>query len=92
MLNKKIREFEGDISGSAMNTPEGTVTGVMYGNESNLMIMKHWLKNVGSPRSRIDRCEIKNEQKNIERPFVGFKHNRKIPLCCSPDYCSCNVL
>ena len=44
MLNKKIKRFEGDISGSAMNTPEGTVTGVMYGNESNLMIMKHWLK------------------------------------------------
>ena len=67
----------------------------MFGNEKKLEKMKnwYWLKNVGSPRSRIlIKCEIKNIQKQVERGIVGFKHNRKIPLCCSPDNCTCSIL
>lgn len=72
MMNKKMKEFKNnDVSGSAINTKEGTVKGIMFGNEENLEEMKNWLKNVGSPRSRIDKCEIKNIQKQVERGIVG---------------------
>ena len=92
-LKGNENEFKNnDVSGSAINTKEGTVKGIMFGNEENLEEMKNWLKNVGSPRSRIDKCEIKNIQKQVERGIVGFKHNRKIPLCCSPDNCTCSIL
>ena len=45
----------------------------------------YWLKNVGSPRSRIlIKCEIKNIQKQVERGIVGahfffLQRNSKVP-------------
>ena len=75
------------LSAKAENTKTGTVKGVVYGGEENLMKMKHWLEHVGSPRSVIDRCEFKNEQKNVKRLIVGFTSNRFWPLWLSPDFC-----
>ena len=41
MMNKKMKEFKNnDVSGSAINTKEGTVKGIMFGNEENLEEMK----------------------------------------------------
>ena len=78
MMNKKMKEFKNnDVSGSAINTTEGTCGRwkvSVFGNEKKLEKMKnwYWLKNVGSPRSRIlIKCEIKNIQKQVERGIVG---------------------
>lgn len=75
------------LSAKAENTKTGTVKGVVYGGAENLVKMKHWLEHVGSPRSVIDRCEFKNEQKNVKRLIVGFTSNRFWPLWLSPDFC-----
>ena len=101
-MNLKIMTYQvPPYGGSAINTQRrGRADGERYqclvpGNEKKLEKMKnwYWLKNVGSPRSRIlIKCEIKNIQKQVERGIVGFKHNRKIPLCCSPDNCTCSIL
>lgn len=40
--------------------------GVAQGEESNIKTVKHWLSQVGSRHSRIERCQFKNE-KTIER-------------------------
>ena len=93
MMYKKLQEFNGDVSGSAMNTSSGTVRGELFGSKANLEKMKLWLSLTGSPRSRIDSCRITNERQNVEREIVGYKHNRKLPLWCSPDTCcSCNII
>ncbi|KAH8852119.1 hypothetical protein KSF78_0001049 [Schistosoma japonicum] len=34
--------------------------------------VKHWLCNVGSPNSHIDKCQFKNERKISQLHFKGF--------------------
>ncbi|XP_058449743.1 acylphosphatase-2-like [Malaya genurostris] len=43
------------LHGWCMNTRDGTVKGVMEGDERNINEMKHWLQTKGSPSSRIDK-------------------------------------
>ena len=80
-MNLKIMTYQvPPYGGSAINTQRrGRADGERYqclvpGNEKKLEKMKnwYWLKNVGSPRSRIlIKCEIKNIQKQVERGIVG---------------------
>ncbi len=60
------------LVGWVMNTKQNTVIGQMQGPEADIKKMKDWLKNKGSPQSRIDKAEFKNE-KSIEKPeFTEF--------------------
>uniref|UniRef100_A0A672G0D3 Acylphosphatase-like domain-containing protein n=1 Tax=Salarias fasciatus TaxID=181472 RepID=A0A672G0D3_SALFA len=43
-------------------TRQGTVVGQIQGPEDQVKEMKFWLKNVGSPSSRIDRAVFSNER------------------------------
>ena len=38
-----MQDFNGDVSGSAMNTLSGTVRGKLFGSKANLEKMKLWL-------------------------------------------------
>jgi acylphosphatase len=62
-----------NLVGWVMNTQEGTVVGQIQGSEDKIKKMKEWLNKTGSPKSRIDRTEFKNE-KHIEKfEFKEFK-------------------
>ncbi|PSN41638.1 Acylphosphatase-2 [Blattella germanica] len=64
------------LRGWCMNTDKGTVTGTMEGPERKVEEMKKWLVSVGSPKSRIERAEFKNE-KNVEKySFQEFRIKR----------------
>ncbi|XP_075146758.1 acylphosphatase 2 [Haematobia irritans] len=53
------------LKGWCMNTSEGTVKGQLEGPQNELNEMKDWLKNRGSPSSRIDKA-VFSEMKEIE--------------------------
>ncbi|KAF5299101.1 hypothetical protein FQR65_LT09459 [Abscondita terminalis] len=61
-----------NIKGWCKNTKKGTVLGVMEGEESKINIMKNWLENVGSPASKIEKAEFKNEKTITNFSFNGF--------------------
>eukprot|EP01026_Neomeris_dumetosa_P037722 TRINITY_DN3058_c0_g1_i5.p1 TRINITY_DN3058_c0_g1~~TRINITY_DN3058_c0_g1_i5.p1 ORF type:complete len:126 (-),score=4.58 TRINITY_DN3058_c0_g1_i5:100-477(-) len=46
------------LVGWVMNTQKGTVIGQMQGEEHKVKEMQEWLRNVGSPQSRIDKVEF----------------------------------
>lgn len=50
------------LTGYVKNTSRGTVIGTAQGSEEAVKAMKRWLQNVGSPKSRIDKCEFRNER------------------------------
>ncbi|GFO34695.1 acylphosphatase-2 [Plakobranchus ocellatus] len=50
------------LSGWVQNTSTGTVVGCIEGSEDKVKIMKRWLQETGSPRSRIDKCIFKDEK------------------------------
>ncbi|XP_017784176.1 PREDICTED: acylphosphatase-2-like [Nicrophorus vespilloides] len=61
------------LGGYCMNTEKGTVTGVMEGNVEKVEIMKKWLREVGSPSSRIDKAEFTKEisiPRQYEKEFI----------------------
>ncbi|XP_054258599.1 acylphosphatase-2-like isoform X2 [Macrosteles quadrilineatus] len=58
------------LRGWCMNTDEGTVTGVMEGDQKQIEEMKKWLQLTGSPQSKIEKAVFKNE-KNVD--VSGFK-------------------
>ncbi|XP_014255958.1 acylphosphatase-1-like [Cimex lectularius] len=60
------------LNGFVQNTPRGTVIGALEGRVSAIEKMKNWLKNTGSPKSRIERVDFENE-KTIQSPsYSGF--------------------
>ncbi|KAH8852120.1 Acylphosphatase-2 [Schistosoma japonicum] len=60
------------IVGWIKNTENGTVTGECEGSSVGVDAFKHWLCNVGSPNSHIDKCQFKNERKISQLHFKGF--------------------
>ncbi len=46
-----------------MNTEKGTVVGQMQGKEVSVLKMKEWLKNTGSPKSKIEKAQFTSEKK-----------------------------
>ncbi|KAK9892281.1 hypothetical protein WA026_019088 [Henosepilachna vigintioctopunctata] len=64
------------LKGYCMNTERGTVQGTIQGEVSKINMMKNWLQKTGSPSSRIERAEFKNE-KDIKAPsFNDFAIRR----------------
>jgi acylphosphatase len=53
----KAREL--GLIGWVKNTEKGTVLGQAEGDSAAIASMKNWLCNVGSPSSKIEKCDIK---------------------------------
>nr|XP_002121582.2 acylphosphatase-2-like [Ciona intestinalis] len=49
------------VAGWVLNTKGGTVQGFLEGSQQSVSKVKNWLKSVGSPKSRIDKCTFYNE-------------------------------
>ncbi|XP_067941351.1 acylphosphatase-2-like [Watersipora subatra] len=60
------------VCGWVMNTQTMTVVGTAQGSKEMLQQMKHWLSKVGSKRSRISKCDIKNERTLSALEFSDF--------------------
>ncbi|XP_068246201.1 acylphosphatase-2-like isoform X1 [Palaemon carinicauda] len=67
---KQAKKLE--IRGWCKNTDRQTVEGQLEGVEQQVSIMKDWLRNTGSPSSRIDKAEFKNEKDIEDYTFSGF--------------------
>ncbi|GJQ76323.1 hypothetical protein Trydic_g2046 [Trypoxylus dichotomus] len=65
-----------NLRGWCMNTEKGTVQGVMQGELSNIEMMKQWLKNTGSPSSRIEKAEFRNQADIKNLTFTSFDIKR----------------
>ncbi|XP_042908497.2 acylphosphatase-1 isoform X2 [Parasteatoda tepidariorum] len=60
------------LKGWCMNTSSGTVLGTMQGPEEKIIEMKDWLKHTGSPHSKIEKAEFKNERHLSKEEFSDF--------------------
>ncbi|KAM9134055.1 acylphosphatase-2-like isoform 1-T1 [Pangshura tecta] len=72
---RKYTEDQGKklgVVGWVKNTPYGTVTGQVQGPKEKIEIMKNWLRNVGSPMSRIDQAVFSNEREISTLEFPNF--------------------
>ncbi|XP_059161046.1 acylphosphatase-2-like isoform X1 [Physella acuta] len=63
------------LTGWVQNTQGGTVIGCIEGPEDKIKIMKKWLQETGSPKSRIEKCVFKDEKKVDSKHFHGFTVN-----------------
>ncbi|KYM97165.1 Acylphosphatase-1, partial [Cyphomyrmex costatus] len=61
------------LKGWCMNTPNGTVVGHMEGTKTQINEMKEWLRHTGSPQSRIDKAEFRNEKEISQPSFSNFE-------------------
>ncbi|ELT98378.1 hypothetical protein CAPTEDRAFT_123871 [Capitella teleta] len=64
------------LVGWVKNTTSNTVTGTIQGSEGKVNQMKHWLQHKGSPKSKITRCEFKNEKHVDSLEFSNFSIDR----------------
>ncbi|TMS00959.1 Acylphosphatase-2 [Larimichthys crocea] len=60
------------LSGWVKNTKQGTVIGQIQGPLDKVNDMKHWLKTIGSPSSRIDRAVFSNEREISKLEINSF--------------------
>lgn len=65
------------LRGWCQNTPKGTVVGAIQGPPEKVTEMKTWLKNVGSPASRIDKVVFTNENSIDDYTYTDFEIVRK---------------
>ncbi|KAL9958075.1 hypothetical protein ACROYT_G035043 [Oculina patagonica] len=68
----RINAVKHGLVGWVMNTQCSTVVGQLQGEAGSVRLMKKWLKETGSPKSRIDRCEFKNERTISKLEFSNF--------------------
>ncbi|XP_037068476.1 acylphosphatase-1-like [Pollicipes pollicipes] len=60
------------VVGWCRNTPRDTVEGQAQAAAPVLAEMKRWLREVGSPQSKIERAEFRNEREVAELDYQGF--------------------
>ncbi|XP_029906967.1 acylphosphatase-2-like [Myripristis murdjan] len=60
------------VSGWVKNTRRGSVVGQVQGPRDKVDQMRNWLRNVGSPSSRIDRTVFSNERDLSKLEIHGF--------------------
>ncbi|XP_036442490.1 acylphosphatase-2 isoform X1 [Colossoma macropomum] len=75
LIYTKYTEDQGKklgVNGWVKNTRQGTVIGQVQGPQDKVDEMKHWLRYVGSPSSRIDRAEFTNERDISKLELRGF--------------------
>ncbi|XP_071973996.1 acylphosphatase-2-like isoform X2 [Engystomops pustulosus] len=61
------------VVGWVKNTPHGTVTGQVQGSKEKVEKMKNWLRDIGSPMSRIDKAVFLNERQIQDLEYTNFK-------------------
>ena len=62
-----------ELVGWVKNTRNDTVVGQCQGEDSKMELMKRWLCKVGSPSSRIDKCDISNEKEISQLEYSKFE-------------------
>ena len=64
-----------DNKGWCKNTKENTVKGEAIGEKPNIDKFAHWLTNIGSPKSVIEKCEtsISDATEEHMKQFKSFK-------------------
>ncbi|RDD42613.1 Acylphosphatase-1 [Trichoplax sp. H2] len=72
---KKANQLK--LVGWVKNTPHNTVVGVIQGPHDSIETMRIWLSTKGSPKSRITKCEFKNNLSIASREFQSFTIIRK---------------
>lgn len=72
----KLKSDELGLKGWCMNTKQNTVRGVIEGKKENLNIIKKWLQEEGSPKSRIEKAIFSNETTISEYSFENFEIRR----------------
>lgn len=60
------------LRGWCQNTQNGTVIGTVQGPVENVNKMTTWLREVGSPASRIEKLELKNENILDDYTYTDF--------------------
>ena len=60
------------VRGWIRNTEKRTVQGELEGTTDILATMKEWLRKEGSPSSRIDQANFRNEKEIAQYTFTGF--------------------
>ncbi|XP_046996861.1 acylphosphatase-2-like isoform X2 [Schistocerca americana] len=60
------------VKGWIMNTPKGTVLGRIEGEVKKVEHMKKWLQTTGSPSSKIEKAEFRNEAPIRQYSFASF--------------------
>ena len=60
------------VRGWIRNTKKNTVEGEIEGTNDLIENMKNWLRNEGSPSSRIDQAVFKNEREVQQYSYTGF--------------------
>ncbi|RZF45078.1 hypothetical protein LSTR_LSTR002039 [Laodelphax striatellus] len=65
-----------NLVGWCENTSHETVKGQVQGPDENIEAMKEWLRKNGSPKSRIDKAEFKNESDISSLTFTEFQIRR----------------
>ena len=61
------------VVGWVMNTSKGTVVGVAQGTEKQIAQMVKWLRETGSPKSKIEKLELTNERSLSKLEFSNFE-------------------
>ncbi|XP_022828010.1 acylphosphatase-2-like [Spodoptera litura] len=64
------------LRGWCKNTSTGTVLGRMQGPTDKVEAMMHWLKTTGSPSSKIEKCEFRNQINIDDYTFNNFEIHR----------------
>lgn len=64
------------LKGWVMNTAQGTVIGQMQGPREAIDNMKLWLEKVGSPKSKIEKADFRNESPINKCAFRTFEIRR----------------
>ncbi|EKX45708.1 hypothetical protein GUITHDRAFT_71256 [Guillardia theta CCMP2712] len=67
---KKALELH--LTGWVANTERGTVVGEAEGSPSKLRIMEEWLRTTGSPKSKIEKLEVKDRKQLNEHQHKSF--------------------
>ncbi|XP_019374339.1 PREDICTED: acylphosphatase-1 isoform X2 [Gavialis gangeticus] len=60
------------LVGWVRNTERGTVQGQVQGPAAAVRQLQQWLRDTGSPKSRIDRAEFRNEKKVATLQYEDF--------------------
>ncbi|XP_019407357.1 PREDICTED: acylphosphatase-1 isoform X1 [Crocodylus porosus] len=60
------------LVGWVRNTERGTVQGQVQGPAAAVRQLQQWLRDTGSPKSRIDRAEFRNEKKVATVQYEDF--------------------
>ena len=74
-FTKKTADSLG-IFGWVENKEDGSVQGEAVGEKKKMELLRSWLKNTGSPKSRIDSAKFTDLQVPEETKFSSFEVNR----------------